>query len=93
MGKLQENFEEIYKKLIENFKWFQKNLRVLLESIEVVRNWYHWYYEEILENVSEIISAKLGKKILKKRWKNVRNPLHKLEKKKYFDRNLVKFSR
>ncbi len=70
-------------------------MEILFGKTEVIRNWCCWYYEEILENLSGIISVKLGKnyeEIVEKLWKNIGNRSHKL-KKTYFDENLVKFSR
>ncbi len=62
--KLWENFEKILRKIKrnweENFKYSRKIMKTLLGKIEVIQNWCCWYYEEILENFSEIISVKLG---------------------------------
>ncbi len=84
--KFWENFEKILKKFKknweENFECFQESyMKTLLGKIEEIRNWCFWYYGEILENFSEIISAKFGKsyeEILKNLWKNIGNTSHKL---------------
>ncbi len=46
------------KKILNNFK---KIMETLLGKIKVIRNLCCWYYEEILESLSEIISVKLGR--------------------------------
>ncbi len=70
-------------------------MEILLGKIKVIRNWCFWYFEETLENFSEIISVKLGKnyeEIVEKLCKNIWNTSHKLEK-IHFDGNVVKFSK
>ncbi len=70
-------------------------MEALLGKTEVIRNFWCWYYEKILENFLKIISVKLGKnceKILEKLWKNIGNTSQKLFKKQ-FDGNFMKFSR
>ncbi len=55
-------------------------MEILWRKTEANRNW-SWYYEEILENFSEIILVKLGKiceEILEKLWKHIGNISHKL---------------
>ncbi len=79
--KFWKNFREIEKK---NLKYSGKIMETLLKKIEVIRICC-WYYEKTLEGLSEIISAKFGKKL----WKNIRNTLHK-HLKTYFDGNYVK---
>ncbi len=78
--KILKNFREIRKKILNNSR---KIRETLLGKIEVIRNWYFWYYEEILESFSEIILMKLGKYykeifVLEKLWKNIENTSHKL---------------
>ncbi len=76
--KISKNLRKIETRLLNDTK---KIIEILLRKIEVIRNWCCWYYEEILENLSEIISVKLGKnyeEIFKKHWKNMGNTSHKL---------------
>ncbi len=68
-------------------------METLLGKIEVIRNWRYWYYEEILESFSEIISVKLrenSEEILERLWKNIGNTSYKLFKKSS-DRNFMIF--
>ncbi len=70
-------------------------IETLLGKIEVMKNWYCGYYEEILWSFFEIISVKLKKNyegILENLWKNIGNRLRKL-KKKHFVGSFVKFFR
>ncbi len=53
-----------------------KVLETLLGKIELIQNWYSWYYKEILESFSEIISVKFRKK----NEKNCRKTLKKYRK-------------
>ncbi len=71
-------------------------MEILLKKVKVpILNWYCWYYEEILDNYSEIMSGKLGKtteKSKKTSKKKKENISHKLFK-KHMSGNVVKFSR
>ncbi len=74
-------FWENWRKILN---YSRKFMEILLGKIEVIRDRCFWYYEEILESLSEIISVKLGKKPrrnLRKTLKNVENTLYKLLKK------------
>ncbi len=82
--KFWENYKKILNKFKSNweeiFKSFQKNYGNVIGKIEVVRN-RCWYYEEILESFSEIISVKLGRnnnEIVEKLWQNIGNTSNKL---------------
>ncbi len=90
---MQENFEkrEIEKKITTDSR---KIMETLLGKTKVIRNWRWWYYEEILERFSEVISVKSKKlltnliRVLKKYKKHFPQTL-----KKNFDGNFVIFSR
>ncbi len=67
-------------------------METFLGKTEVSQNWFRWYYNDVFESFSEIISTKSGKNYEKILGKNVGITSHKLYK-KHLDGNFVKFSR
>ncbi len=62
-------------------------MEAIMGKIEIIWNWYYWYYEEILESFSEIISVRFGKnceEILETLRKNMENISNKLWKNIYW---------